>query len=555
MKVLKVEWKNFNSYGNVVQEVSFKEPQGDLIILLGKNGDGKTTISEVITYGLYGKVEKKNKKDLVNRINKNLWVRITLQCKSKIVEIERGISPGLFNVIIDGEPYDTAGNLNVQDYLELEIFDIPYQVFKNILVLSVNDFRSFLTMSPGDKRNIVDKLFGFSIINEMRESIKNERKIVKSSLKTYEDELGIIEESIISIGRKIEESKEQNSLDRKKYLDQLKVDINQAKADLTEVSESLESTLSQRSKLEQSLIEFRRKKNRKTENKKHLEKKLDLYENGQCPHCESDLTDADSVKFKMTLDESKNLLIKELEEAAKDIERSEQSFSSISKVKIELEGRRYKLESKIDAKIKEAKTLLSAENDKESDLLEIKREQIQKKSDRKKNINKQLNEEGFLSFMDTVLGEDGIKNLATKTILPNLNHNISQMSMKMHLPYAIKFDDKFNCVISALGEEISAKSMSTGERKKADFIVIIALLKILKVRYPNLNIMFLDEIFSSVDMSGVYEIIKILSEVSKENKINTWVINHSELPLELFDKKVEAVKEGAFSKIKMETIS
>jgi ABC-type Mn2+/Zn2+ transport system ATPase subunit len=70
-----------------------------------------------------------------------------------------------------------------------------------------------------------------------------------------------------------------------------------------------------------------------------------------------------------------------------------------------------------------------------------------------------------------------------------------------------------------------------------------------------LNLLFLDEIFSSIDSAGIYEIIKILNEVSKENKLNTWVINHTELPMELFDKKVEAVREGGFSKLKIETIS
>jgi DNA repair exonuclease SbcCD ATPase subunit len=76
----------------------------------------------------------------------------------------------------------------------------------------------------------------------------------------------------------------------------------------------------------------------------------------------------------------------------------------------------------------------------------------------------------------------------------------------------------------------------------------------LKIRYPSLNILFLDEIFSSVDADGVYEIIKILNDVSKENRLNTWVINHTELPTELFDKRVEVVKEGGFSKLIIETI-
>jgi energy-coupling factor transporter ATP-binding protein EcfA2 len=97
--------------------------------------------------------------------------------------------------------------------------------------------------------------------------------------------------------------------------------------------------------------------------------------------------------------------------------------------------------------------------------------------------------------------------------------------------------------------------MSTGERKKSDFIIIIAMIKLLKVRYPSVNMLFLDEIFSSIDGAGIHEIIAILKDTVKETGLNTWVINHSELPVNLFDIKAEAVKEGGFSKIELEYIT
>ena len=98
MKILTVEWKNFNSYGNSIQTIDFDNDLGELYLLLGGNGHGKSTISEVITFALYGKIERKNKSDLPNRINKNLWCRIRVRSKNKIVEITRGVSPNLFEV-------------------------------------------------------------------------------------------------------------------------------------------------------------------------------------------------------------------------------------------------------------------------------------------------------------------------------------------------------------------------------------------------------------------------------------------------------------------------
>jgi DNA repair exonuclease SbcCD ATPase subunit len=159
-----------------------------------------------------------------------------------------------------------------------------------------------------------------------------------------------------------------------------------------------------------------------------------------------------------------------------------------------------------------------------------------------------------MEIVEQVLGEDGVKNLAVKTILPGLNANIAAMASTMHLPFHIRFDEKFDCIINHLGEDINPMTLSTGERKKADFIIIIAIIKILKLRFPQLNLLFLDELLSSVDHDGVYNILKILNQVIKENKINTFVINHTVLPHEIFDKKIQIYRENGFSKFSIENI-
>ena len=160
----------------------------------------------------------------------------------------------------------------------------------------------------------------------------------------------------------------------------------------------------------------------------------------------------------------------------------------------------------------------------------------------------------FMEIVENILGEDGVKNLAVKTILPGLNTNIAAMAQTMHLQFHIRFDEKFNCIINHLGEDINPMTLSTGERKKADFIVIIAIIKILKLRFPQLNLLFLDELLSSVDHDGVYNILKILNQVIKEHEINTFVINHSVLPHEIFDKKIQIYRENGFSKFTIENI-
>lgn len=556
MRIIDIQWKNFNSYGNVLQHINFEENKGDLYLLLGSNGNGKSTIAEVITFALYGRIERKNKSDLPNRLNKNLWCRIVLRSKNKKIEIIRGISPGLFEVIIDGVPYETAGNSNVQDYLENEIFDIPYQVFKNIIVLSINDFRSFITMSPGDKRNIIDRLFGFTIINQMKDVIRNERKEIKDQIKTINDELCIIEDSISSINSKLKNLEISKKEDKSKLIQEYKEKI----IDLLDSKKITEENLQKIKGLEKKIHNsFDEKKEEYTKigyEIKTIDEKVDLYNNSQCPTCGSSFDTEHYHSEKSSLCEKREELSKNSGSLKDYLSENQTKIKSISEKIKETENSIIRTNLTIKQYKNEIEKAVSENKELDSNYLQdLIDENITKKDERKKNHTEKSLEDTFLDVVENVLGEDGVKNLAVKTILPSLNQNISNMSKQMHLPYSIKFNDKFDCIVNALGEEINPRTMSTGERKKADFIIIIALLKLLKIRYPSLNILFLDEIFSSVDPAGVYEIIKILREISKENCLNTWVINHTELPMELFDKRVEVQKEGGFSKINLENIT
>mgnify|MGYP000654210541 FL=1 len=75
MRIKSIEFKNFASYGNKSQKLSFEGDNAELFLTTGKNGDGKTTIANAIVFGLYGKLEGVKLQDLPNRINKSLMVK------------------------------------------------------------------------------------------------------------------------------------------------------------------------------------------------------------------------------------------------------------------------------------------------------------------------------------------------------------------------------------------------------------------------------------------------------------------------------------------------
>ena len=555
MRIDYIEFKNFASYGNQQQRIDFNSQDSELFLTLGKNGHGKTTIANAIIYALYGKIDGVKLADLPNRINKNLQVKIGLQCGTMFIEIERGLMPNKFKVEINGVEFDKAGKKSVQEYLEDEVYGIPYHVFKNIIILSVNDFKSFLTMSNQDKKQIIDRMFGFSILNDMQRQIKDERRDIKFDIDSYDAELNQIMDSITSVRGKLNtllaESKTAN-----------KSKIQELKDQLVTLHETVLDMDSNRKKEESSMNKFNKEYNEKRTEAgdikreiDYLNKKLKLYESGHCPTCETKLTSDWHVKQKDQFSEK----IKEDTETIKSIKLEMDSLQTkandASTAKQTIEGQirenKFTMKQLKDELLKLKDAPEGADFDHLRGLITEFEETEAKKSAKRDNLNGDYN---FMEIVEQVLGEDGVKNLAVKTILPGLNTNIAAMAQTMHLQFHIRFDEKFNCIINHLGEDINPLTLSTGERKKADFIVIVAIIKILKLRFPQLNLLFLDELLSSVDHDGVYNILKILNQVIKEHKINTFVINHSVLPHEIFDKKIQIYRENGFSKFTTETI-
>ena len=114
---------------------------------------------------------------------------------------------------------------SVQDYLEEEVFGIPYHVFKNIIILSVNDFKSFLTMSNQDKKQIIDKMFGFSILNDMQKQIKDQSRDIKFDIDSFDAELNQIMDSIGSVKGKLNTLLEESADKSKSKIQELKDEL------------------------------------------------------------------------------------------------------------------------------------------------------------------------------------------------------------------------------------------------------------------------------------------------------------------------------------------
>jgi len=411
-------------------------------------------------------------------------------------------------------------------------------------------------MSPGDKKGIVDKIFGFSVINQMLEIVKREKREVKAGIKSIEDELGAISDSIQATQRKLEilekNAKEQNS-EKIEELKKKLADLVEAKNKLEEAKNTIKK---QQIEKENGLKDDRKSLISRESNKRKLEKELDLFKNDQCPTCHADLKSDFHLGLKEKLEKEKSENEEELKGVRDRVSAVEKEITEIRNKETKVISKISDLNSKIQSFKSDlldlAKKMDKGEHGEFQSLIEEFKAKERTKTSKKTELT---SEEHFYGVLETMLGDDGIKNMAMKMILPSLNANISQMTRTLGIPFNISFDNKFDSVITHLGEEVNPKTLSTGEKKKADFAIIIALIKMMKMRFPSLNVLFLDEIFSSVDSDGIYHILGIIHETIKEAKINAFVINHTILPSELFDKKIEITKDSGFSELSIEAIS
>ena len=146
-----------------------------------------------------------------------------------------------------------------------------------------------------------------------------------------------------------------------------------------------------------------------------------------------------------------------------------------------------------------------------------------------------------------LLTEDGIKKRFMSLILPTMNSMIKKIIDEFQYKFPFRFDNDFNAVIEHMGREISADSLSTGEEKMIDIIVVLAVMELIKMKHPKVNVMFLDEIFASLDQNNIEKTIKILRDFIRRYDMSLFAISHTMMPKEYFDHVIQVTNDGMFS--------
>jgi len=155
-----------------------------------------------------------------------------------------------------------------------------------------------------------------------------------------------------------------------------------------------------------------------------------------------------------------------------------------------------------------------------------------------------------LQNLAVVFSIEGVKQKVIVNYLPILNQEICHNLEMVEFPYQVDIDSKFEPHLRELGIEIEPESLSDGEEMRVDLIILCSLFKLLKRRFPSINILTIDEVISSLDSETSSQVLDYLKMFAKENNLSCFIVSHTDLFIDNFDKVISVKKDG-FSRIEV----
>jgi len=546
--------RGYKSFGNNEQVVKLNTERGELVLLVGNNGNGKSSLLESFEYTLYGKVKSgKSKKwhklaTLPNRINGEMLNRIKFRAKGTEVEVKRGINPSTLELIENGVSNERAGKSNIDEKIE-DYIGMDIETFKSFISMSINDFKNFISLTNEEKQLLLDKLFNLEVINILNSILKELVKNNKVRMASLDSEINTLNESIQSIQRSIDKAIEKEKENTQVEIDKIKADMDSKKDEYATLKEKVQKVKDKEKELSDELDTEKRQYIILQTDIKGVQRDIDLYDSGKCPTCATPFDSDHFISLRQTLVDKKNGLESlkgELETNIKNIKEKQTKLSDISdKVNKAFNDITYFLKN-CKAQIDKLELKKTKEDGKASENINEFYKTIEGLEDKKvlssENMSVSKEKELYYKELNKIFGEDGVKKSIIAGIIKPINHFISENVKKMGLKFEVQLDETFTAEVKHLGSVIDPESLSTGEHKLTNICILCSYLSLIRTK-KSLNILFLDEVFSSVDLDNIQKILTLLKSFANEYNVNIFVVHHAVLNHEMFDRIIRINKE------------
>jgi exonuclease SbcC len=555
----------------------------------GKNGIGKSTITDAIYWNLFGNTLRDLKKDKIlhNKSKNNGQVDLSFNVENeeglKRYTVSRFLEPSKITILCNDEDI-TPSTIPSTDELIKKIIGGTEEVFKNSVIMSANNTLPFMAQKKIEKRKFIEGILQLDIFGEMLLKIrseyndyKKENDILSNDFVNQQKNLEIFERQKLN-GEEIKNNKiksvtEKIELNKKSILELTStsnIDINVIKTDISNIENKVKI-------LDNGLKKLQSENTNIVNNKAEIyaeihqlkkEKHKIIDKGNTCPVCNRDYCkeDIDSVAKKMKdLDLQIDIESKKYEAILAKKEANEFKLKELNNGISKLKNKHKELNSELTkaSVIKQKiENLIEKNKEYDDDILKIKSE----KYDYDKNItdcnnkienlnNNLLNVKKQLQVLDSckfIVSEDGVKTFIIKKILNVLNERLNFYLKTFDAPCSCQFNDVFEeTIYNEQGKECSYFNFSGGERKRIDVAVLFMFQDILRLHSGvsySLNIY--DELFdSALDDLGIDKILNILKLKVEKYKESVYIISHKTSTKTNIDNVILLEKENVQTKL------
>ena len=567
------------SVGNQTQAVDFDKQQLTLVLgenldqggddMGSRNGTGKTTIINALSYALYGVALTNIKRNnLINKTNnKGMLVTLTFEKDNVNYKVERGRSPNVLKFFVNDEEQElideSQGDSRKTQETINELLGMSHNMFKHILALNTYT-EPFLSMKVNDQKDIIEQLLGITILSEKAEKLKEGIRQTKDTI--TQETLKI--EAIQTSNSKIEDTianlkgtqrawlakKQQDAdklitaIDELEHLD-IDSELN-AHEKLTHWNEHNNAILALRKEL--STLEPALQRADNTVEK--VNKDIAELENAKCYTCGQELH-ADKK------DEISELKNKELEDAIayqteikNKVASVEQGLQDIGDINgkpttfYETAKEAYEHRQNVDS----LKTALKNKQD-EVDPYQTQIDELNNTAMQELDysaINDLTNFKDHQEFLLKLLTnkDSFIRKKIIDQNLAYLNNRLTYYLDKLGLPHQVVFQNDLNVEITQLGQDLDFDNLSRGERNRLILGMSFAFRDVWESLYQNINLLFIDEMIDSgMDTAGVEGALAVLKKMGRERSKNVFLISHKDELIGRVNHLMKVVKENGFT--------
>ena len=567
------------SVGNTTQAVDFNKQQ--LTLVLGenldqggddsgsRNGTGKTTIINALSYALYGQALTNIRRDnLVNKTNnKGMLVTLTFEKDGKEYKVERGRKPNTMKFFINNEEQELSDqsqgdSRKTQEDIN-DLLGMSHDMFKHIVALNTYT-EPFLALKNNDQRTIIEQLLGITLLSEKADLLREQIRITRDRL--TEENARI--QAVTSSNEKIKENIERLHSRRKAWIAQNKQDCDKLAKAIKELEQlDIDSELEDHEKLktweentkhlnnltkEKATVE--RALEQADNNVNKLGKDLDDLETAKCYACGQELHDD-------KLEEMKDKLQKDYGDAhvyqtsmAEKLEKVNSKISELGELDAkpntfyETAKEAYQHRGNVDSLTKSLQEKTDELDPYQEQIDDLEKTAIQEVNwDTVNDLNSTKDHQDFLYKLLT--NKDSfIRKKIIDQNLAYLNNRLTYYLDKLGLPHTVVFKNDLTVEITQLGQDLDFDNLSRGERNRLILGMSWAFRDVWESLYQNINLLFIDELVDSgMDANGVENSMSVLKKMGRERQKNIYLISHKEELAGRVTNVLKVVKENGFT--------